>query len=54
MKSLEIFVYDDGKQIEDINISLSETYIFYSDRHPEIMMASKEEILKEIEARLEK
>ena len=52
MKSLKIIVYDDGKEIEDINISISKSYIFYSDVHPEVMMYSKEEVLKEIEVRL--
>ena len=54
MKSLKIIVYDNGKEIENINISISKSYIFYSDTHLEIMMYSKEEILKEIELRLQK
>ena len=52
MKSLKIIVYDGGKEIEEISISVSESYIFYSDIHPEIMMYSKEELLKEIQSRL--
>ena len=52
MRCLTIFVYDDGKEIEEIGIAVSNTYVFYSDIHPEMAMFSKEEVLKEIELRL--
>lgn len=52
MKSLKIIIYDDGKEIEEISIAASESYIFYSDIHPEMAMFSKEELLKEIGTRL--
>ena len=49
MKSLKIIVYDNGKEVDEINISISKSYIYYTDLHPEIMHYSKEEVLKELE-----
>lgn len=53
MKSIKIFVYDDGTEIEDITITLSKSYIFYSNLHPEMMQFSKKDVMKEIESRLD-
>lgn len=52
MKNLKIIIYDNGKKIEEINISISKFYIFYSDKHPEIMMHSKDGVIEEIKSRL--
>ena len=53
MKTIRMIVYNNGIEVEDITITHSESYIFYSNLHPEIMQYSKKDVIKEIESRLD-